>query len=141
MNFDGKVVLVTGASRGIGAVLATAFAAAGATVAVNYRERGDAAEAVVAACRAKGGDALAVHADVTDATQVEAMIETVVGEFGRIDAAADHAARCQPLDRAADLNLVHRRTTADFRRGHRPKPTEDGQCPPFRDGDPKPIGV
>ena len=65
MDFQNKVALVTGSSRGIGAAIAKAFAAEGATVVVNYVQNQDAADDVVAQCRDAGGDALAIRADVT----------------------------------------------------------------------------
>lgn len=63
-QFVGKVMLVTGASRGIGAAIAKAFAKQGGTVLVNYLRNEAAAEAVVKACKDRGGDALAVQGDV-----------------------------------------------------------------------------
>jgi 3-oxoacyl-[acyl-carrier protein] reductase len=65
MNFRDRVVIVSGASRGIGAAIARAFAAEGASVVVNYLQNDAAANDVVAACQAAGGDAVAMKADVT----------------------------------------------------------------------------
>ena len=98
MNFAGQVVLVTGASRGIGAAIARAFAVEQATVAVNYLRNADAAQQVVAECRAAGGDAFAVQADVTQAGQVESLVEQVVAEAGRIDVLVNNAFRAQAFD-------------------------------------------
>lgn len=98
MNFAGQVVLVTGASRGIGAAIARAFAAEQATVAVNYLRNAQAAEEVVAQCRAAGGDAFAVQADVTREDQVQALVEKVVGEAGRIDVLVNNAFRSYAFD-------------------------------------------
>jgi 3-oxoacyl-[acyl-carrier protein] reductase len=91
MDFRGQVVLVTGGSRGIGAAIALAFAKAGALVVVNYLRNAQAAEEVVQSCQAAGGDAIAVQADVTDAAQVQAMVEQVLLETGRIDAVVNNA--------------------------------------------------
>ncbi|HMA08354.1 MAG TPA: 3-oxoacyl-ACP reductase [Ramlibacter sp.] len=91
MKFDGKVVLVTGASRGIGAAIARAFAAEGATVVVNYRSSEADANAVVAQCKAAGGDAWAAQADVTAPAAVQAMVDQAVAEAGRIDVVVNNA--------------------------------------------------
>lgn len=91
MDFKDRVVLVTGASRGIGASIATGFAAEGATVAVNYLQNTAAAERVVAACRDAGGDASAFQADVTDSGAVPAMVENVLRTFGKIDVLVNNA--------------------------------------------------
>lgn len=84
-DVEGDVVLITGASLGIGRALANGFAAAGARVVVNYREHGEDAEAVVNAIRRRGGEAIAVPADVTVAPQVEGMVDEVVERFGPVD--------------------------------------------------------
>jgi len=65
-SLDGKVAVVTGASRGIGRAIAIELARRGARVIVNYQRSADAAEEVVAAIRAEGGEATAVQADVSD---------------------------------------------------------------------------
>ncbi len=98
MNFAGQVVLVTGASRGIGAAIARAFAAQHATVAVNYLNNSDAAERVVQECRAAGGEAFSVQADVTDPTQAERMAGRVMEEAGRIDVLVNNAFRAYAFD-------------------------------------------
>ncbi len=98
MKFKGQVVLVTGASRGIGAAIARAFAQEGATVAVNYLANHAAAEETVAACRAAGGDAWAVQADVGDAEAVRAMVDAMVLEAGRIDVVVNNAFRPYAFD-------------------------------------------
>lgn len=98
MNFAGQVVLVTGASRGIGAAIARAFAAEQATVAVNYLRNAQAAEEVVAQCRVAGGDAFAVQADVTREDEVRSLVERVVGEAGRIDVLVNNAFRGYAFD-------------------------------------------
>lgn len=91
MKFSNQTVLVTGASRGIGAAIAKAFAAEGAFVVVNYLRNEAAAAGVVEECRALGGDALAIAADVTFEQQVNAMMEQIVNATGRLDAVINNA--------------------------------------------------
>jgi 3-oxoacyl-[acyl-carrier protein] reductase len=91
VNFQGKVILITGASRGIGAAIARAFAAEGGFVVVNYLRNAAAADEVVAQCKAAGGDAWALRADVNDPAQVQAMVAQVQAELGRIDVLVNNA--------------------------------------------------
>jgi NAD(P)-dependent dehydrogenase (short-subunit alcohol dehydrogenase family) len=88
--FSGKVALIAGASRGIGAETARAFAAAGAAVVVAARD-GAALEALVASIRSTGAQALAVPTDVGDAASVEQLVEQTVQTFGRLDVAFNNA--------------------------------------------------
>jgi 3-oxoacyl-[acyl-carrier protein] reductase len=89
--FEGKVVLVTGASRGIGAAIAKAFATEGALVLVNYLSNDRAASQVVAQCQALGGDAWALQADVRSPEAVNAMVAEALQEVGRIDVLVNNA--------------------------------------------------
>lgn len=91
MLLDGKAALVTGASRGIGRAIALALAAEGAQVAINFAGNTAAAEEVKAQIEAAGGKAILVQADVADAAQVEAMVEKVSDEFGKIDILVNNA--------------------------------------------------
>ncbi len=84
MSLDGKTALVTGASRGIGRAIALALARDGANVALNFRERADAAEEAVAAIRALGRQAVTVQADVRDPDQVKAMFEQAKAALGPV---------------------------------------------------------
>ena len=90
-KLKGRVALVTGASRGIGAAVAMALAEAGAAVAVNYRERAGEADAVVAEIKRKGGRAIAISADVSQAAAVAKMIEQVTSALGGIDILVNNA--------------------------------------------------
>jgi 3-oxoacyl-[acyl-carrier protein] reductase len=87
----GRVVLVTGGSRGIGAATARGAAAAGAAVAVGYRENTDAASAVVASIRELGVLADAFQADVSDPAEARLMVSAVESSFGRIDGLVNNA--------------------------------------------------
>ncbi|HEV7298966.1 MAG TPA: SDR family oxidoreductase [Tepidisphaeraceae bacterium] len=88
---NGKVVIVTGAGRGIGAAIARVCAKHGASVAINYAVSRDKAEAVAADIRATGGTARTYAADVRDATAVNAMVAQVHADFGRIDGVVNNA--------------------------------------------------
>ncbi|WP_344855496.1 SDR family oxidoreductase [Amycolatopsis ultiminotia] len=81
----GKVAIVTGSSRGIGRAIARRLGADGVRVLVNYHGERAAAESVVTAIRAGGGDALSVQGDVTDTGQVRSLFDTAEREFGGID--------------------------------------------------------
>jgi 3-oxoacyl-[acyl-carrier protein] reductase len=98
MNFAGKVVLVTGAGRGIGAAIARAFAGEGATVVVNYLSNESAAAEVVADCKRAGGDAWAVKADVGSHYAVEGMVARALEECGNIDVVVNNAFRAYSFD-------------------------------------------
>jgi NAD(P)-dependent dehydrogenase (short-subunit alcohol dehydrogenase family) len=102
----GRVALVTGASRGIGAATALAFAAAGASVALVSRDR-EALEAVHARIRSEGGDSVVIPADVSDVADTERMVATTVQTLGRLDvavnSAAAHGQRPTPL---ADISVA-----------------------------------
>jgi 3-oxoacyl-[acyl-carrier protein] reductase len=88
---DGRVALVTGASRGIGRAVALALAECGAKIAINFRSRTREAHAVVAAIEARGGKAVAVAADVSIAAAVEAMLSTVAAQLGPVDLLVNNA--------------------------------------------------
>ncbi|MBS0527257.1 MAG: SDR family oxidoreductase [Proteobacteria bacterium] len=86
-----RVALVTGGSRGIGRAVAISLAEAGAAVAVNYLERSAAAESVVKAIRGKGGTAVAVRADVSQAAEVTRMMAEVGNALGPVDVLVNNA--------------------------------------------------
>jgi 3-oxoacyl-[acyl-carrier protein] reductase len=91
-----RVALVTGGSRGIGAAVAIALAGAGADVAVNYRERVDAANAVCGKIKKIGKKAIAVQADVSTAAAVKRMVAQVEAQLGAIGILVNNAAIAQP---------------------------------------------
>jgi len=85
LSLHGQTAIVTGAASGIGAAVATAYAAAGAKVGVNYRGDPAPAEQVVADIRAAKGEAIALEADVSQEREVEHMLAAFIGAFGRLD--------------------------------------------------------
>ncbi|HSV00922.1 MAG TPA: SDR family NAD(P)-dependent oxidoreductase, partial [Roseiarcus sp.] len=111
IDLQGRVALVTGASRGIGRAIALALAERGAAVAVNFQARAEDAEAVVARIRSAGGRALAVRADVSIGTQVADMAARVASDLGPVDVLVNNAGvaitgvREEDFDRGIAVNL------------------------------------
>ncbi len=103
MVLRGQVALITGASTGIGRATAEAMAREGARVGVNYHKSQAAAEEAVAAIRAAGGEAIAIHADVTRSGDVQEMVAAVRRQWGRIDILVNNAG-----------DLVGRRSLAEM---------------------------
>jgi 3-oxoacyl-[acyl-carrier protein] reductase len=91
VSFKGQVVLITGASTGIGAALARAFGAAGARVVVHYGRSADEAKAVASDIEAAGGEALLAQAEVTDGAQLERLRDAALDRFGRVDILINNA--------------------------------------------------
>src|SRR6185369_17072186 len=89
---EGKVALVTGAGRNIGRAIALALADAGAKVAVNVRASRDEGHLAVDEIVRRGGDAMLVAANVTERTEVDAMIAAIAKRFGRLDIVVNNAA-------------------------------------------------
>ncbi len=114
-KLEGKIALVTGGSRGIGAAIAKRLAADGANVAITYTKGADSASSVVKEIERAGGKAIAIQADSTDAAAVEAAVEKAAATFGRIDVLVDNAGTAIPkrfeettleeLDHMLDLNV------------------------------------
>lgn len=90
-TLEGKVALVTGASRGIGAAIARELARQGAAVAVNFSGSEDAARTVVASIEEQGGRAIAVKADVSDPASCAELVERTMGELGGLDIVVNNA--------------------------------------------------
>jgi 3-oxoacyl-[acyl-carrier protein] reductase len=84
-TLGGKVALITGGSRGIGAAIARRFAAAGIHVAIGFNTRGDAATSLAAEITAAGGQCLAVQGDISDADTTQRIVDDTIARFGRID--------------------------------------------------------
>lgn len=112
INLDGKVALISGASRGIGRGIALRMGRSGAQVAVNYRTHPDEAEEVAAEIRDAGSDALVYGADVSDRDAVDAMVAATVEQFGRLDIVVSNAyySKREPF---LDLELDGARRTLD----------------------------
>src|SRR5881275_1914753 len=114
-KLEGKIALVTGGSRGIGAAIAKRLATDGAKVAITYSKGADAAAAVVKEIERDGGNAIAIQADATDAKASKAAVEKTVATFGQLDVLVNNAGTAIPktfeettleeLDRLIDINI------------------------------------
>jgi 3-oxoacyl-[acyl-carrier protein] reductase len=114
-KLEGKIALVTGGSRGIGAAIAKRLAADGANVALTYTKGADAAASVVKEIERAGRKAIAIQADAADAGAVTAAVEKTVATFGRLDVLVNNAGTAIPkkfeettleeLDRVIDVNI------------------------------------
>lgn len=106
-NLNGKVAVVTGGSRGIGAAIAAALGARGAKVVVNYATNRAAAEKVAAAIGAVGGAAAVVQADVGDRAQVKQLFAAALEKFGQVDVLVNNAGTAEflPLDEIDEAHI------------------------------------
>ena len=114
-TLEGKIALVTGGSRGIGAAIAKRLAADGANVAITYTKGADAAASVVKGIERAGGRAIAIQADAADADATRSAVEQTVAVFGQLDVLVNNAGTAIPkrfeettleeLDRLIDVNV------------------------------------
>jgi 3-oxoacyl-[acyl-carrier protein] reductase len=108
-SLTGKVAIVTGASKGIGAGIAKGLATAGATVMVNYLSSKEAADRVVAEITSGGGKAIAVQGDVTKAADVKGLFEKTMEAFGRLDVLVNNAGiyKFGPIESISEEDFRH----------------------------------
>ena len=114
-KLEGKIALITGGSRGIGAAIAKRLAADGAKVAITYSKGADAAASVVEAIEREGGKAIAIQADATEVDAGKAAVENTVATFGKLDVLVNNAGTAIPkmfeettleeMDRVLDINV------------------------------------
>jgi 3-oxoacyl-[acyl-carrier protein] reductase len=90
-TLENKIALITGASGGLGAEIARAFAKAGAKVIVHYAGRKEPADKVVADTKSSGGDAFAIQADVRRSAEIKNLFDTAIAQYGRIDIVVNNA--------------------------------------------------
>jgi 3-oxoacyl-[acyl-carrier protein] reductase len=114
-KLEGKIALITGGSRGIGAAIAKRLAADGAKVAITYSKGADAAEAVVKEIEREGAKAIAIQADAADSNAVKAAVDKTVAALGGLDILVNNAGTAVPktfeettleeLNRLIDINV------------------------------------
>ncbi len=107
IDLTGKVAVVTGSSRGIGRAIAIKLAELGAKVTINYVGREDAANEVVEIIKSKGGEAIAVRADVCSPDQAQALVDTTLAAFGHVDVLVNNAGTTRD-------NLIARMKVTDW---------------------------
>jgi Short-chain alcohol dehydrogenase of unknown specificity len=114
-KLEGKIALITGGSRGIGAAIGKRLAADGASLAITYSKGADAAASVVKAIEGAGGKAIAIQADAADAEAIKGAVEKTVAAFGGLDVLVNNAGTAIPktfeettleeMDRMIEINV------------------------------------